>query len=178
MRTIVKNIITYDEFIVLNKQNNPITGLVDGNFSKVLYDPDGIDRISSTAPIAVTINELGNGAYRVNFTPDKTGNWFLILYHAIHFAYGKGENYFCVEEWFDDIANILKRIVGLSQENYRIFNPVYETKNRQRCMTSATIKLYPTAGDVDTDSNAIAEYDITAVFNAQADMTSYKVKKV
>ena len=75
-------------------------------------------------------------------------------------------------------AELLKRIAGLCQENYRIFNPVYVTKNRQQCMTSATIKIYPSSTDCENDTNAIAEYQITATFANDATMTNYKVKKV
>lgn len=72
----------------------------------------------------------------------------------------------------------LKRIAGLSQENYRIFSPTYVTKNNQACMTSAIIKIYPTASDCESDTNAIAEYNISATFDNQARMIGYKVKKV
>ena len=76
-------------------------------------------------------------------------------------------------------AELLKRIGGLCQENYRIFNPTYTTNNkfRQSCMTSGTIKIYPTATDVDTDTNSIATYEVIATYNNNAEMTSYKVKR-
>lgn len=175
MRTIQKDQITYDEFIVLDKHNNPITGLVDANFTKNLYDPDGLERANITGGITVTVSELGNGAYRLNFTPDKNGNWFLILYHATYFAYGKGENYFCVEQWFSDIAEVLKRIVGLCQEHYKVFDTQYDAR---RNMTSGKIKIYPTALDLDNDTNSLAEYHIEAIYNKLNHMVGYKSKRV
>jgi hypothetical protein len=164
----------YDDFMVLNKKNLPVTGLIDSDFTKVLYDPDNTERVNITGGIPIVINELGDGLYRLNFTPDKNGNWILVVYNATHFPAGKAENYFCVETWFNDLAEIIKRIIGLSQENYRIFNPVYNTQGE---MTSGIIRIYPTSSDVDTNTNAIAEYAITAVYNAQNRMTSYKVKR-
>ena len=72
----------------------------------------------------------------------------------------------------------LTRIAGLSQENYRIFNPTYVTKNHQSCMTLATIKIYPTATDCNADINATAEYRVDASFDNQAKMIDYKVTKI
>jgi hypothetical protein len=45
-------------------------------------------------------------------------------------------------------------------------------------MTSAIIKIYPTAIDCDADTNETAEYHISATFDNQAKMTGYKVKKI
>ena len=178
MRNIKINTIIYEDFVVLDKKNDPVVGLINDDFTSVLYDPNGNERANETAGITVTVNELGNGVYRLNFTPDSLGNWVLVVYNSTHFPWGKAESYFCVTEAFDDIADLIKRTLGLSQENYRIFNPTYTTKQRQRVMTSATIKIYSNASDVDSDTNALAEYYIQAVFNNQADMTSYKVKKI
>jgi hypothetical protein len=69
---------------------------------------------------------------------------------------------------------LVKRIGGLCQENYRIFNPTYDSHNN---MTSATIKIYPTAADVDANTNAIASYTVNASYDSHNRMSSYKVKK-
>ncbi len=172
---ITKDIITYDEFVVLDEDTNPVTGLTPGNFSTILYDPDKNEVSNISAGISITFEELGDGVYRVSFTPNQIGSWILIVYHNTHFPYGKGANYQC-EEY--DIEDMVKRILGLSQENYRIFNPIYVTKNQQRCMTSATVKIYPTSADCEADTNVLSEYEITATFANDATMTSYKTKKV
>lgn len=72
-------------------------------------------------------------------------------------------------------AELIKRIAGLCQENYRIFNPTYNNRGE---LTAGTIKIYPSASDVDADTNAIAQYSISATYNSQNKMTSYKVKKL
>jgi len=69
---------------------------------------------------------------------------------------------------------ILRRIVGLGQENFRIFSPIYNTNGD---MTFATIKIYPTAGDCTADTNITAIYELTAVYDTNNRMTSYKVIK-
>lgn len=71
------------------------------------------------------------------------------------------------------MQSTLLRVIGLTHENYRVLSPVYTAGK----LTSATLKIYPTAADVDTDTNAIAEYAMTATFVGD-EMTSYRVKKV
>ena len=168
-----------DEFVVLDSTDNPVTGLTDGNFSKKLYNPDKDEVANISAGIPVTIEELGDGLYRVNFTPDQLGNWALMVYHTTYFPWGKGDNYVCVEALGDDLLVLIRRILGLSQENYRIFSPTYTTNNRfkQSCMTSGIIKTYLTAADCEADTNQIATYEVTATYDNNANMTSYKVKR-
>lgn len=71
-------------------------------------------------------------------------------------------------------AELIKKIAGLCKENYRIISPSYDTSDN---MTSATIKIYPSASDVDADTNVIATYNVTATYDGQNRMTGYKVKK-
>jgi len=113
-----------EDFTVTDSEGNAITGLVDGDFTKKLYDPDG-NEVSST--IGVIITELGNGNYRAQFTPNVTGAWYLIIYHSTYFPWGKA-NSLLVEE--TDINSILpyhankKTLEKLSDTHYieKIFN--------------------------------------------------------
>lgn len=66
----------------------------------------------------------------------------------------------------------INRIKGLSQENYRISNTVYDSKNN---MTSATLKIYRDATNCNNDTNSMATYSITATYNENNKVTSYKV---
>ncbi len=68
----------------------------------------------------------------------------------------------------------IKRLLGLNQENYRLFNPVYDSDGY---LLSVTTKIYQTAADCDNDTNAIAEYTMQATYlNKQ--LNTYKVIKV
>jgi len=167
MKFIKKDIVNYDNFEVLDEDNNEITGLTSGDFTIKLYNPNGTEVSSS---IAVTITELENGLYRVSFTPNIIGNWLLVIYHTTYFSYGKANDYECVDALFDDVQLIL----GLVQHNFKITDAVYDSNH---LLTSATIKIYPTASDVDNDTNMIASYSMTAVYNSESEMTSYKVAK-
>lgn len=70
-------------------------------------------------------------------------------------------------------GELFKLVAGLCQSNYRIFNPVYSGTD----MTSATIKIYPSAADVNADTNSLASYLVTATY-AAGKMSTYKVTKV
>ena len=98
------------------------------------------------------------------------GKWILIVYHSEYFPYGKGNDFYCVYV----TVNELNRILGLFQENYRIFNPQYVVKDGQYCLTSATWKIYFTPSDCDNDVNAIATYNMVATYDNNGKMLTYK----
>ncbi len=73
------------------------------------------------------------------------------------------------------VDNILLKVIntlGLSQQNYRISSPVYDANNN---LTSCTIKIYPTNTDTDNDTNVINTYTLTATYNANSELLTYKV---
>lgn len=69
----------------------------------------------------------------------------------------------------------IQHILGLVQENFRLKDQAYNAAGN---LTSATIRIYPTAADCDADVNEIAEYTMTATYDASGNCTSYKVTKV
>jgi len=167
-----------DTFIVIDKHGDPVTGLTDSDFTRNLYDSTDTEVANDSAGVEVIISEVGDGIYKVTFTPNLLGTWTLVVYNTTYFPYGKGTTYYCVGSLFDDLKTMIERVLGLCQENYKIFNPVYIKKKGQYCMTTATIKIYPSASDCEADTNAIAVYNIVATYNNDANMTSYKVTKV
>jgi len=74
-------------------------------------------------------------------------------------------------------GELVKRIAGLCQENYRIFNQTYTTIGGLSYLTSATIKIYPSAVDTNADTNSIASYSVVSSYDAQGRLTNYKVTK-
>ena len=79
-----------DTFPVTTKRGAPVKGLLDKDFQKVLYGPDGAE-LSKQTP--VTISELGNGMYRLNFRPDKIGHWAVTVSHPKHCHWGQSGTY-------------------------------------------------------------------------------------
>jgi hypothetical protein len=68
----------------------------------------------------------------------------------------------------------IKFILGLSQENYKLFDIVYSGD----LITSTTIKTYPTPNDCENNTNPLATYNVTATYDVDGKLLTYKVKKV
>lgn len=75
-----------------------------------------------------------------------------------------------------ELEDMIKRIAGLTQENYRITNQTYDKNNN---LIGGLISLYPSATDLENDTNVFATYQMSAVFNLKSNrMTDYKVKRL
>ena len=72
------------------------------------------------------------------------------------------------------IHSLLKRTLGLTQENFRIKSPVYDDNNS---LISATISIYGSANDCTNDNNPITSYSMVATYDGDNNMSSYKVTK-
>lgn len=66
------------ELVVYDSNNDPVTGLVNGDFTKLL-SKDG-----ANSGVAVTVTEIANGRYSVTFTPNATGVWAVLVRHATY----------------------------------------------------------------------------------------------
>ena len=66
-------------------------------------------------------------------------------------------------------------VLGLSQNNMRMTNQVY---NSAQQLLTAIIKIYRNAEDLEADENNIAEYTVTAAYNSDHNLNSYKLVKV
>lgn len=65
-------------FSVFDASDAVVTGLVSGNFTKILHK-DG-----AVSAVAVTVAEIATGVYTATFTPNATGAWYLCVRHATH----------------------------------------------------------------------------------------------
>jgi len=167
-----------DDFIVLDKKDVPVTGLVENDFTWVLYNPNKTEVANISGGISVTIEEVDNGLYRVSFTPNLLGNWTLIIYHTTYFPFGKANSYIAVESLggiSSEIEDMIRRTLGLSQENLRTFDEQYDGRLN---LIGTRVKIYPSATDVDNDTNAIAEYQMTATWDKKRRLTGYKYKRI
>jgi len=161
----IKGTTYYMEVFVVDNKGDPVTGLT---IAYSIYNSNTDVSIDSGSLI-----EVGEGVYKKQYTFNDMGQ-FRIVYTTPS-KYNDSMETVLVED--DNIA-LLKRILGMSQENYRILNPTYVDINGQSCMTACTIKIYPSAVDVDANINEIATYQVTSSYNSEAEMISYKVKKV
>lgn len=164
---IIQNEPYYLEAMVTDVNGYGVTGLT---VSYTIYK-------SSTNTIieSGTMNDIGGGVYQKQITLADLGQ-YRVLYNTPHRYADSIVTLLVVEEITDDLSGItnkLNRILGLCQENYRIFNPKYDRSNN---LTEGTIKIYPTAIDCENDTNVLAEYEIIAQYD-KIRMTGYKVKR-
>jgi hypothetical protein len=68
----------------------------------------------------------------------------------------------------------VKRILGLSQENFRIMNHTYSASNN---LDSATVKIFNNSSDCDNDTNPLATYSMIALYDSSGRLVDYKVTK-
>jgi len=79
-----------------------------------------------------------------------------------------------VQEKLDSLVESSARILGLSQENYRITDQVYNDSNK---LISAKLSLFESESDTNANTNPIATYSMVAVYNIQGLLVDYKVTK-
>lgn len=94
-------------FSVADDDGNPVTGL--SSFTEELYNPSDSEVSGS---ITVTITELAGGAYKVTFTPDTVGHWYLRIKDATYFPWGKSEDFSCTLVDWDDISFMKQMVSG------------------------------------------------------------------
>ncbi len=175
--------VAIEDFTITNDSNSLITGLVDGDFTRDLFDPDN-NEVSSS--ITVTVTELGGGSYRTSFIPNKIGKWYLIIYHPTYFPWGKANNISVLNSNSDTLESIIQSLVimttralGLMQENQVIDNTVHDSAGN---MLSSRVRLFPSKADADAGTGVIAEYEMTASWNQDVNdnwvLESYKMTKV
>lgn len=103
------NTLATDEFSVETNLGVPVTGLVDGNFTKYVYDPTGAE-VSGTVP--ATVVELGNGSYRFSFTPTSVGNWLVAIFHATYITDGVRGSFPVVPHTLEDTYSDAHTVEG------------------------------------------------------------------
>jgi len=94
------SISTFHNFLVANSAGVPVTGLVNANFTKLLFNPSHIE-VSGSIPVTVT--ELSGGAYFAEFTPNVIGTWFVVIFNAANFPQGQGGE---VQVFVNDIDSV------------------------------------------------------------------------
>ena len=78
-------------FSVVNILGAPVTGLVDGDFTKTLKKLAS-GALSASAE-TVTVAEIGSGDYYARFTPTSTGRFTLDISHATHTVYQRDREF-------------------------------------------------------------------------------------
>jgi len=140
-----------DNFTVIDSTNNFVVGIDPSEFQVQLYNPNNLNIISS---ISVTITELGLGSYRVSFTPNRIGSWYLVIIHPTYFSTGKSGSYWVIESEVSsmdtEVNPAIKTVnfgtdgTGLTTVGYALINNDGST-NRSR-ITDGIFELKPNSG--------------------------------
>ena len=163
----------HEDFSVTDLNNDLVPGIDSTAFTYHIFDDNG-NEASSSAP--VTITELGHGHYRSTFVPNSVGMWMLSVYHPTYFPWGKTGSIQVFGHDFDSIAELVIRILGLTQENFSIDDTIYDTLGN---LTNGRIRIFDSAANVGSASGIIAEYAIEATYDTNTGlMTNYEVKKI
>jgi hypothetical protein len=151
------NEIVYKSFSVTDQKKDLVTGLIDSDFSRDLYDPVG-NEISDT--IVVTITELSSGHYRASFTPSMSGDYFLSVYHQTYFPWGKTGTIKIYNENFDSLGESQSLVLGLVHQNIYIDNTTYDINNN---LVGARVRIYSNPSSVGTTNDVIGIYEIASI---------------
>ena len=163
----------HEDFSVTDVNDALVPNIDSTAFTYHIFDDNG-DEVSATAPVSII--DLGYGHYRATFTPDSIGMWMLAIYNASYFPWGKTGNIQIFASDFDSMVSLIKRILGLVQENYYIDQTIYDESNN---MTSGRIRIYDDGSPVGGNTGIIATYTITADYDTNTcKMISYKVEKI
>jgi hypothetical protein len=76
----------------------------------------------------------------------------------------------------EELKQDVKRILGLTQENIRITDHIYDDK--LNVLQSAKIKIFNDSNDCENNTNPLAEYSMSALYDAVGRLTNYKVIKI
>ena len=80
-------------------------------------------------------------------------------------------------EWASTVADNVVRTLGLTQENYLLYDTNYTTYSGIKLLTSGKLRTYSVAGSVGTGNDIIATYQINSTWDKD-ELTQYKVVKV
>jgi len=171
MTNFYKNRVYYLELAITDLDGNYVTSLQSGesvNY-RIIKSSDGTE-IDSGDMI------LDGNVWKAQYIFTTIGEYRIEYITPIGYQNGIDEILVLEESQSPEEQEYkLNRILGLCQENYRIFEPTFDKYGN---MSKATIKTYSNATDCDNDENVLAEYEMTALFDRKNHMTDYKVKRI
>ncbi len=170
MRIVSQNVT--EDFMVLDYMNQPVANIPLSQFTYFIYDNNG-NNVSNN--VLVTFQELGTGHYRATFVPTTKGTWLLTVYHPTYFPWGKTNSIDIYDNDIDTTTILIKRILGLTQENFHIDNNMYDSSQR---LMSSRIRLYNDSLSIGSDLNILATYNISIVYNNDGTLQTYTVFKI
>jgi hypothetical protein len=141
---------------------------------------------SSQVITAQAMSEVGGGFYKYFFAGYSAQEEYNVrcdggvgLINQERYTYAGNEGFhddiYEIQQTVTSIETLTRRVLGLSQENYRLFDTSYDVSGQR--LTGCTIKLYGSKADADADTNYTARYTMTAVYGMSGQLSDYKVVK-
>ena len=159
----------YLELLLVDKNGSAISGEI------VTYEIfRSSDNVSLTSG---TLIDLGNGIYKSSYHFSALGQ-YRILYITPNKYTDEIESIMVVDENVSSISEKINRILGLSMENFRVIEPVY---NKNNDLTDGIIKIYANATDLENDENPIGVYDVKTLYknaSKQRLVNEYTCKRI
>jgi hypothetical protein len=172
---ILKNTPYYLEIIVTDILGDGATGL---SIQYEIYQSSTNTLIENG-----TMTDIGDGVYQKLINLSTIGQ-YRVMYttpkkydNAIETIVVTERDINDLSEVIDKLSEIItksNRLLGLSQENFRIFSPSYDVNNN---LITGIIKIYESKTDCDSDINPIAIYNVEATYDINGNMSNYKVTK-
>ena len=157
-----------EHFTVIDKHSNLVSGIDSTNFTPYIYNPSNIEVSSSVLDGFI---ELGDGNYKLIFTPNILGVWYVVLTHPEYFPWGKTDDVQVFTSDISAVAEDVKKTLGLVHHNFYIDQAVYDEYGN---MISARVRIYNSASNVGTNSGVIETYRIEVDSSACGQFTYWK----
>jgi len=142
-----------DDSVIVNEQNMSEIGGGFYKFEFSAYDPDLDYAVRCDGGSGLPVNE--------------------------RYSYGGNEGFHDdiaeIQDTLSGIETLIRRILGMSQENYRLFNTTYDVSGQR--LAGCTIKLYNNKTDCDNDQNEFATYAMSATYGQNGQLSDYKVTR-
>jgi len=117
------------------------------------------------------LTDVGNGVYKSSYQFSSLGQ-FRIVYNTPSGYTDEIESILVTEETAKN--SDMLRTLGLSDENKKILDTVHDGNGN---ITSAVIKIYPSATDFENDTNVYATYIYSATYDLDGLMTNMGIKR-
>lgn len=99
------NEVLKDHMKVLDSANQRRPGIPVSEFKYSLRDPDGVERSAQLGgDITVNFIEFSYGNYRLWYTPDKVGAWYIDVWHPTIFPWGQHNDHQIYSQSLDDVG--------------------------------------------------------------------------
>ena len=156
-------------FTVSDSFGNLISGIdTTTAFTAYIYDPNGINVTGSVNPF---FTELGDGNYKLTFTPNANGVWYVNVTHPEYFPWGKNDDVYVDTSDLSGIYEIVRRTLGLVHHNMYIDDATYDEYGN---MIGARVRIYDNASNVGTNAGVVETYRIEADSEACGQFTYWK----